>query len=166
MLFEVISFLWKSFLEKTPEWISALAAVVSALSVIAVFWQIRQTKHIAQLQFEDALEKEYRYLVSDIPTKALLDSDLDEQEYSDTFDEFFRYFDLSNRQVELRKEGRISDVTWTNWRLGMKFNMSLPAFKKAWGDIKVRTQDHASEFFSELRRLEETGFNSDPKSWN
>lgn len=165
LFFDLWSFLCKSFLEKTPEWISALAAVVSTFGIWFVRQQLVITKDIAQLQFEDALEKEYRDLISNIPTKALLDSDLDEQQYSDTFDDFFQYFDLCNRQVELRKQVRISDSTWTNWRIGIKFNMSLPAFKRAWGDVKVRTQDHASEFFSELRKWEETGFSSDPKSW-
>ena len=152
-----------SLAEKTPEWISACAAVVSTIGIWFVRKQLVITKDIAQLQFEDALEKEYRELVSGIPTKALLDSDLDDSDYAKTFDEFFRYFDLSNRQIELRKEGRIGDSTWNNWRLGIKFNMSQPAFKKAWGEVKTRTEDHASEFFSELRRLEQFAYESDPK---
>lgn len=119
-------------------------------------------KNIAQLQFEDTLEKEYRELVSHIPTKALLDSDLTEDEYRQTFDELFRYFDLSNRQVALRKEGRIGKITWANWVAGIRFNMSLPAFSRAWCEIKLRTADHANEFFSELRALEESHFASDP----
>lgn len=160
---EILEFLIQSITQKMPEWISALAAVVSMFGIWFVRQQLVMTKDIAQLQFEDALEKEYRDLVSSIPTKALLDSELTEQEYEETFDEFFRYFDLSNRQVELRKEGRIGDATWSNWRLGIKFNMSQPSFKKAWGDVKVRTEDHAAEFFSELRKLVASGYCRDPK---
>ncbi len=143
--------------------ISAVATLISACAVFFAMLQLKATKNIAQLQFEDSLEKEYRELVCKIPTKALLDSDLSDEEYGKSFDEFFGYFDLSNRQVELRKEGRIGDATWQNWCIGIRFNMSLPAFKKAWGEIKSRTNDHANEFFSELRKLEESDFKSDPK---
>jgi 23S rRNA C2498 (ribose-2'-O)-methylase RlmM len=163
MLTEMLNFLAESFLQKTPEWISAGAAVVSMFGIWFVRQQLVMTKDIAQLQFEDALEKEYRDLISTIPTKALLDSELNDQEYEATFDEFFRYFDLSNRQIELRKEGRIGDATWKNWRLGIKFNMAQPSFKKAWMQVKLRTEDHAAEFFSELRALEISIYNGDPK---
>lgn len=162
----MVDFLTTVMAGKLPEWISALGALATVVGLAFVWKQIKLTKDIAQLQFEDALEKEYRELVSDIPTKALLDSDLDDAEYAQAFDEFFRYFDLSNRQIELRKEGRIGDTTWNNWRLGIKFNMSQPAFKKAWGEVKRRTEDHASEFFSELRRLETSAYSRDPKVEN
>ena len=147
---------------KLPEWIAAIAAIISMCGVLLVWKQLRLTKNIAQLQFEDAIEKEYRELVSGIPTKALLDSDLTEEEYGKTFDEFFRYFDLSNRQVALRKDGRIGVATWVNWVSGIRFNLSLPAFGRAWGEIKSRTEENADEFFSELRLLEESSF-ADPK---
>ena len=164
MDFEICNFLYKSFVDKTPEWISAFAAVISTVGIWFVRKQLMLTKNIAQLQFEDTLEKEYRDLVSGIPTKALLDSDLNEKEYADALDEFFRYFDLSNRQIELRKEGRIGDSTWENWRLGIKFNMSQPAFKRAWSEIKTRTEEHAKEFFSELRTLEDSAYRDDPRA--
>jgi hypothetical protein len=159
----ILYFIWSCF-RLSPEWVSAIAASISAGAVILAMLQLKATKNIAQLQFEDALEKEYRDLVSGIPTKALLDSDLGAKEYADAFDEFFRYFDLSNRQIELRKNGRIGDSTWDNWRLGIKFNMSQPAFKKAWAEVKIRTEDHAAEFFSELRALEKSAYLHDPKT--
>jgi hypothetical protein len=159
----MIEFLTTTLNGKLPEWISAIGAISAVVGLGFVWKQMKLTKDIAQLQFEDALEKEYRELVSSIPTKALLDSDLDDVDYAETFDEFFRYFDLSNRQIELRKENRIGDATWNNWRLGIKFNMSQPAFNKAWGDVKVRTEEHAAEFFSSLRWLEKSQYSADPK---
>jgi hypothetical protein len=158
-----IEFLTQAMAGKLPEWISAIAAFLSMCGVLLVWKQLILTKSIAQLQFEDTLEKE---LVSNIPTKALLDSDLTEEEYRQNFDELFRYFDLSNRQVSLRKDGRISEATWVNWLVGIRFNMSLPAFAKAWGEIKSRTEEHAGDFFSELRMLDALKFDSDPKSWS
>ena len=155
-----------AFPDKRPEWISAFAAVISAAGVFLVRAQLASTKNIAQLQFEDALEKEYRELIKKIPITALLDSDLDELEYRKSFDEFFCYFDLSNKQISLRKQSRIGDETWENWCSGIRFNLSLPAFEKAWSEVKTRTNEHANEFFSELRRLEDNKFLSNPKHWD
>ena len=165
MIRETFSFLINSFADKTPEWISAFAAVVSAAGVFLVWQQVKITKSISQLQFEDLLEKEYRDLAARIPTKALIGFGLSPVEYTEAFDELFRYFDLSNKQVMLRKQGRIGDATWDSWRVGIKFNLSLPVFEKAWHEIKLRTHEQADEFFSELRKLEDEKFSLDPKSW-
>jgi hypothetical protein len=154
----------------TPEFsaeLNAYAAVASAVatSIAAVgVWyarsQLRTSRDIAQLQFEDALTKEYRELVSSIPTEALLGEPLNEAEYQDSFDEFYRYVDLSNEQVSLRQRGRINAEVWNIWREGIEANLSLPAFNRAWSEIKTR-----SNSFKELRRLEAERFESDPKEW-
>ena len=154
-----------SLRDKPPEWISAGAALVSVCGLFLVWRQLSLTKKIAQLTFEDALEKEYRDLVKQIPTKALLDSDLSQSEYMDTFDEFFRYFDLSNSQIMLRRQGRIGDATWKNWCSGMRFNFSFPAFVQAWSEVEMRTLEQSDQFFSELRRLVTDDFETDPKRW-
>mgnify|MGYP003577279627 CR=1 FL=1 len=143
---------------KLPEWIAALGALGTLSGVWFVWKQLQLSKEIARLQFVDGLDKEYRELASDIPTKALLGSDLEAEEHQKIFDELFRYFDLSNRQAALWKEKRIDSASWNNWRTGIGFNLQLPAFARAWGEVKLRTEDHASEFFSELRSLEESGF--------
>lgn len=156
MAIEICSFLAQSFADKTPEWISAFAAVVSAVGVIFVWMQLITAKDLAQLQFEDGLAKEYRELASRIPTKALLGSRLSPKEYKAAFDELFHYIDLSNEQCMLRKHGRVSKDVWDNWCSGIEANLKLPAFAKAWNDIKGRTGS-----FSELRDLEKN-FKKDP----
>lgn len=144
----------------TPEWLSALASTAAAVGVIFAFFQLRLSKDIAQLQFEDGLAKEYRELASRIPTKALLGKELYEEEYQASFDEFYRYVDLSNEQVSLRERGRIGDAVWKSWCSGIKANLSLPSFNRAWTEIKEQ-----SNSFHELRRLEQEGFRMDPKCW-
>lgn len=165
MPMDIFKFLTETMGGKLPEWIAASAALASMTGLWFIRRQLQLTEEIAKLQFEDSLEKEYRQLIAGIPIKALLDSDLSEEEYRKSFDEFFRYFDLSNKQAALWKEKRIDKATWDNWRSGIRFNLSLPAFSKAWGEVKTRTDDHASEFFSELRELENSGFSADwPRS--
>lgn len=146
----------------TVDWnaVSALANSVMAFGVIFVLWQLRLTKNIAQLQFEDGLAREYRELASRIPTKAFLGASLSELQYKEAFDEFFRYIDLTNEQISLRERGRISKKVWVYWCSGIQANFHLPSFARAWAEVKARTQS-----FQELRRLESEGFASDPRAW-
>ena len=167
MIDSVATWFIKSFQDKSPEWISAIAAVVSVLGLLLVWRQLSLTKKIIQLAFKDVLEKENRDLVAKIPTKALLGSDLYADQYREIFDEFFRYFDLSNTQIILRRRDRIGLETWNSWRLGMKFNFSLPAFDRAWAwaAVAMRTDGQATEFLSELKRLHHEKFITDPRDW-
>lgn len=144
------------------DWLPALASAVSAGGVVFAVVQLRLTKQISQKNFEDSLAKEYRELASRIPTKALLGSGLSPKEYKESFDELFRYIDLSNEQTLLRKNDRISDDTWASWRAGIQYNLSLPAFSRAWKEIKEKNREQ----FEELKQLERRGFSSDPKSWS
>lgn len=141
--------------------VSALAAVAAAIGVWYARSQLAITQKIAQTQFEDSLSKEYRELANRIPPKALLGADLDDDEYGDAFDEIFRYIDLSNEQICLRKRGRIGKDVWLSWQEGIKTNLSLPAFKRGWTEIKEK-----SKSFAELRKLEKENFRTDPKEWS
>jgi hypothetical protein len=144
----------------TPEWVSAIASSVAAVGVIFAFSQLRVSKNIAQLQFEDGLAREYRELSSRIPTKALLGEELLEAEFRSAFDEFYRYVDLSNEQVSLRQRGRISLVVWHYWSAGIQTNLALPPFKRAWSDIQSKCDS-----FQELRRVQAEEFKRDPHTW-
>ncbi len=149
---------------ESPIWIkyvSTFAEVAMAIGIFFAWWQIRISKKLATTQFEDTMSKEYREIISHIPTKALLGKDLDEDEYSQSLDDLFHYIDLSNEEVFLRQQGRITRETWINWLDGIKSNLSRPAFKMAWEEIKSHTDD----IFLELRRLEASGFEDDPRHW-
>ena len=60
---------------------SAAANIGMAIGVFVAFRQLRLSRKVAQLQFEDSLAKEYRDLISRIPTKALLGSPLTEVQF-------------------------------------------------------------------------------------
>lgn len=142
------------------EAVSAIATSIAALGVLLALWQIWITRVIAQLQFEDALSREYRDLCTTIPAEVFLQGKLTDEEYKKTFDEFYRYIDLSNEQVSLRQRGRISRTVWESWCAGIKYNLGLPAIARAWGEVKAQTPS-----FQELRQLEASGFNADPSRW-
>ena len=150
------------------EWIRAIASVMTALGVIftsiGVFLAWRQilfTKRQAVVQFEDSLAREYREIMQELPVGAWLGEELDDEEYAHALDSFYRYIDLSNTQTFLRKKGRVSAETWEEWCAGIQWNLSRPAFRKAWVEIKTKAED----IFEELRRLEKSGFKDDPHSW-
>ncbi len=140
--------------------ISAVAACVAAAGVWYARNQLKTSREIAQLAFEDALAKEYRELAGQLSKKALMGESLNDVEYEDAFDELYRYVDLTNEQIALRARGRITSEMWLSWSDGIKANLALPAFARAWAEIKTR-----SAGFEELRRLEQDGFDIDPNEW-
>ena len=144
-----------------PNWIMAIASVVMAIGVLLAWWQIRLAKLQATTRFEDDIAGEYRELIFRLPIEALLGKPLDEKEYLESLDELFHYIDLTNEEIFLRQQGRISRETWIYWLDGIKSNLSRPAFKKAWEEIKSQTDD----IFLELRQLEASGFKADPLEW-
>jgi hypothetical protein len=143
------------------ELVSTLASVVMAVGVVFAWWEIRLTQKQAVMAFEDDFDREYREIIRQIPAKALLGGDLDEAEFGEAFRYLFQYIDLSNEQVFLRQIGRISPETWETWREGIEMNLRQRAFKRAWEQIKAQ----ASDTFTELQRLERSGFKEDPVSW-
>lgn len=143
------------------DWITAIATFGAAVGVWYARQQLISSQEIAQLQFEDSLAKEYREIANRIPTKAFLGSELSGDEYANAFDDIFHYIDLSNEQVYLRIRGRIGKEVWDNWRDGIKTNLSLPTFRRAWNEIKEK-----SDSFQELRHLENEEFKFDPLGWD
>lgn len=140
--------------------LSSISNAVTASGLFLVLMQLKLTKNIAQLQFEDGLAKEYRDLAARIPTQAFWGEVLTAAEFNESRDEFFRYLDLSNEQIVLRMSGRISKVTWDSWGEGIAANLQLPAFSRAWAEVREKTN-----IFSELRMLESMEFKSDPATW-
>lgn len=143
------------------ELLTAAASLATAIGVIVAAYQIRLTRQLSRTQFEDDLTKQFRDIIRRIPIEALLGEELSEEAYDRTRDDFFRYIDLSNEQVFLRRNDRVSARTWKLWCEGIKAFLSRPAFGRAWGEFK----DKSPDTFKELRRLEREDFKIDPYGW-
>jgi hypothetical protein len=143
------------------ELLTAAASLATAIGVIVAAYQIRLTRQLSRTQFEDDLTKQFREIIRRIPIEALLGDELSEEAYDRTRDDFFRYIDLSNEQVFLRRNDRVSARTWKLWCEGIKAFLSRPAFGRAWGEFK----DKSPDTFKELRRLEREGYKIDPYEW-
>lgn len=142
------------------EWLSAIGSVVSATGVVLVYYQIRVGRRIALTQFEDAISREYRELSARLPAKAILGQKLTDEEHAKYLEILIHYFDLTNEQIFLRHQERVSRETWRSWSDGIQSNLSRPAYMRAWREVKAQTNA-----FIELRRLEREQFAIDPVDW-
>ena len=129
--------------------LTAVSGLATAIGVLVAAWQLWLAYKQSVTAFEDSMAREYRELASTLPTKALLGEQLTDEEYREHFDEFYRYFDLSNEQAFLHERGRICPATWKYWRDGIASNLRRPAFRRAWNEVCSR----AGTDFSELRAL-------------
>jgi hypothetical protein len=150
-----------SFAVKTLDLFNLLASGATAVGVFLAWWQIRESKQQAISAFEDSFSTQYRNLVQQIPVEALLGEDLDDNSYRANLNDFYHYIDLTNEQVFLRRQRRVSPETWKNWCDGIRSIMSKPAFARAWNEISRRAPDS----FEELRRLVDSGYADDPATW-
>lgn len=142
--------------------LAAVPGVATAIGVAIAAWQLRMSRKLAQLSFEDSLNKEYRSLAKDIPVNALIGEDINEHpEFSEVRECIYNYVDLCNEQIFLRKKGRITESTWREWAVGMQMNLNKPTFRRVWSEIKGALPQE----FQELRKAEETHFKLDPRMW-
>ena len=140
---------------------SVIGSLGTAAAVFIAAWQVRKNTQQARIDFEDDLSRETVSWLECIPVKIFLGEELGEMEFEQSFPRLYQYIDLSNEQIFLRMNGRISKATWINWVDGMKSNLNRTAFSQAWARIKEGS--HGS--FAELKRLEESEFKNDPRSW-
>lgn len=116
--------------------------------IIAVF-ELNASKHHARTAFEDDLSREYRATIADLPPEAFYAAS-DLRLTDRTRQVFYRYFDLCNEQLFLAKNGRVSSETERQWRDGIRGNLELPAFRRAWIEINAHIPQ---DFFDDLREL-------------
>lgn len=128
--------------------LQAVGALATAVGVILAWLQLREYQKQLTTDFEDRLSQQYREAIGGIPIEAMLggsDVPLDDAALT----AFYRYFDLTNEQIFLKNERRISDKTWESWVEGVRMNMRRPGFAAAWAIVANRVPDS----FEELRGL-------------
>jgi hypothetical protein len=103
---------------------------------------------------------QYREILKTIPINALLGEELSPEEFKAAENGIYHYLDLSNEQVFLRQNKRVSSETWKIWCDGIKANLSRKAFEEVWKRIKEAIPDN----FLELQKLE-ADFTADPRKW-
>ncbi len=140
---------------------SAIATAIYTILMLGIVgftgWQVLILRRQNQAQFEDSLAREYRELMNKIPIKVWLGENLTAKEYKENLHNFYYYFHLSNQQILYFQRGRIKKEIWRNIVLGIKGNLELPAFAKAWEEIESKSQKTR---FGYLKQLIESDFDN------
>lgn len=140
-------------------WINMISGVATAVGVVFAAAGLLFSWRQSISQFEDEMTTEYRTLIKEMPVGVLLDRDQVPAVNDELLSKIYNYIDFTNEQVFLRQKGRIRSATWRLWVDGIESNLSKPAIREGWAEIKAR-----SSSFSELRTLEELRFDCDPHS--
>lgn len=131
----------------TTETIGAVASVATALGVLVAIGQLWYARKLAVTQFEDQLADQYRQLIHRIPVDALLGRELGAEQHAASLGAFLHYFDLSNDQAFLHRQGRVTKEAWRQWEDGILDHLRRPAFQRAWSEIGAAMP----ESFEDLR---------------
>ena len=139
---------------------NTIASLATAIGVCIAAWQIWESRKLVQTSFEDGLDQQYRHLAMNIPVDALIGKSVDDEK-GVLREIIYNYLDLCNEQTFLRRKKRISKNRWEDWNTGIKDNLSKPAFRVVWNEIKGT----APNTFTALEVLEKHKFEMDPTRW-
>ncbi len=139
----------------------SIVSVFTMLGVLVAAFQLRVSSKIAQSEFEDSIDQQYRDLTKGIPVDALIGREVSQDKKEFTRELIYNYLDLCNEQIFLRRKGRVRIDTWTDWCSGIESNLKKAEFQAVWAEVKRE----APETFSFLEKLEAMNFVGDPKKW-
>jgi hypothetical protein len=150
-------------IESFPVSLADLASLATAGGLVLVVVQLVLGRLQTRTALEDDLAREYRDIASRIPFAAFFDRE-DPRHPLPPLDEclveYVRYFDLSNQQVFLRMERRVSRKTWEMWSDGIEDNLRRDGFRDAWEYVR----HHSGRSYNELASLYRH-WNHDPAYW-
>lgn len=142
------------------DWTS-VASIATAIGVLVAAYELRETQKIAQTEFEDSLDQQYRELARGIPVDALIGKTVSDDKKELTRELIYNYLDLCNEQVSLRQKKRIRKDSWLDWSAGIKSHLQKIEFQSVWEEIKIESPGT----FTFLEKLEQTQYNKDPAQW-
>jgi hypothetical protein len=140
---------------------NSLVSIATAVGVLIAAFQLRTSSKIAQSEFEDSIDQQYRDLARGIPVDALIGKSVSEEKRELTRELIYNYLDLCNEQIFLRRKDRIRNDTWVDWCTGIESNLSKEEFAKVWLEVKTESP----KTFTFLERLEKDKFIGDPLKW-
>jgi hypothetical protein len=113
---------------------SVATLVVAILGFIGVLFALRQT-YLARLrQFEAKYVQRYWAILDglSLPALSLADRDADEDDKK----AIRKYIFLCEDELQMRKNGYISDSTYHEWADGMLSQFKQPMFGKVWKEVR------------------------------
>jgi hypothetical protein len=139
---------------------TAIGAIATVIGVGLVLWQMESMRDQARADCNDKMSSEYRALITQLPIRAIYGEDLSDAEFQEVLPVLYGYFDLSNQQILLRNQKRVNEGTWHEWSTGIKSNLNLPVFDRAWKLVQLKKPHD----FQELSRFQGV-VSDDPRRW-
>ena len=139
----------------------SIVSIFTAIGVLVAAFQLRVSSKIAQSEFEDSIDQQYRELAKGIPVDALIGKSVPEEKKELARELIYNYLDLCNEQTFLRKNKRVRKGTWVDWCSGIESNLGKVEFNNVWTEVK----QEAPKTFTFLEQLEKSKFQEDPSKW-
>lgn len=129
--------------------VAAIATMLGGVSIILALVQLRHQSAIARSTFENLFVQAYQELVQKMPTKIFLGETLSVSERQASIGAMFHYLDLCNTQAYHRRQGRVSEATWQEWRDGIISNLARPELQNFWAYVATKSPGE----FQDLRNV-------------
>lgn len=113
--------------------------VVAVIGVVGLLFSLRQAYRARLRQFEEKYVERYWSILDSLSLAALSVSD-QSPEHNDEVT-IRKYIFLCEDELQMRKNGYISDATYYEWADGMLDQFRQPMFKQVWD----QTQDEANQ---------------------
>lgn len=127
--------------------------VVAIIGVVGLLFSLRQAYRARLRQFEEKYVERYWSILDSLSLAALRISD----QLPDHDDEVTirKYIFLCEDELQMRKNGYISDETYYEWADGMLDQLKQPMFKEVWDRIQDEANQHKRGVFAyeNLRNL-------------
>jgi hypothetical protein len=114
--------------------LSLFALIVSVFGFFVLLFSLRQTYRARLRQFEEKYVERYWSILDDLSLPALRMSD---QEPNAGDEKVIRkYLFLCEDELQMRKNGYISDATYEEWADGMRQQLEQPMFERVWEQVQ------------------------------
>lgn len=133
--------------------LNIFSLVVAIIGVVGLLFSLRQAYRARLRQFEEKYVERYWSILDSLSLAALIISD----QLPDHDDEktIRKYIFLCEDELQMRKNGYISDETYYEWSDGMLDQLKQPMFKEVWDRIQDEANQHKRGVFAyeNLRNL-------------
>ena len=108
---------------------------------VALLVTIRNFRKQLQLSFFADYTKRYQDIILNLPEsiheECFRFDSLSKDEREKTLRYMRAYFDLCSEEYFLKRQKKLDDAIWNEWKTGMQFAFSKSAFRQAWKILRL-----------------------------
>jgi hypothetical protein len=126
--------------------IQDIGTLATAVGVFIAVLSLGASRRQRLRQFESLYVRRYWTIMDELSLDVMRGTPQNGAALSERDEKAIRsYLRLCEDQLELRKEGWISDETWQMWRNGIDAQLQRPAFSTIWEEIREGVEKAAKE---------------------